>query len=174
MKFNVINVCKGEYSNSDAYESTIYYAYSKNYIGGYGFPLPATAEEIIKYFYYAQEASHIISDRSVWHFNVSIADLKNCKNHTAYLLLADTIAALFAKDYQVLYSLDLEPGHYHLHFVVNNYSYHPDTAVLTAERFYQYNLLIEKIIQKLYPCNRIINEGRKEFEKKCLKHTTIS
>lgn len=170
MKPNVINVCKGEYSNSDAYESTIYYACSKNYIGGYGFPLPAAPEEIIRYFYYAQEASNFIADRSVWHFNVSIADLKN---HTTYLLLADAIASLFAKNYQVLYSLDLEPGRYHLHFVVNNYSYHPDTAVLTPERFYQYNLLIEEIIQNLYPYNHIINEWKKEFEKTCLKHTTI-
>ena len=170
MIYNIINVCAGEYSNSDAYESTIHYVYSKNYYGGYGFPVFATAEEIIKYFYYAQETSKHIADRSVWHFNVSIAGLKN---HTTYLLLANAIASLFADNYQILYSLDLEPGRYHLHFVVNNYSYHPDTTLLTPERFYQYHLLIENIIRTLYPDNIIINEWKKEYIK-CLKHTMIS
>lgn len=123
MKINLIKIFPGDYSNLDAYNRITDYILQKPYVGGYGFTLPLTKSTVIKQLEASNLASTYNGDRFVWHFIISIPRIKK---HSTLLLLAEKIATLFTRDYQILYALDLDPGHYHLHFAINAYSYHPN------------------------------------------------
>lgn len=157
MNNTIIKICSGEYSNPDAYTNVIRYIYNKNFHGGYGFPVYASVDKIIEQFTLSQKYSISLSNRYIWHFVVSI---KGVHDYNVLLSLANTIATFFSSHYQVLYSLDLAPGHYHLHFCVNAYSYKPTYTPLTDKILQDYLDLTSIFLSNLYPEKsiQIINE----------------
>lgn len=152
MKKNLlIIVCAGDYSNSDVYERVLSYIIRKDYIGGYGFPLPPEKESILSEFYRCERISDYDSDRKLWHFTISLPGLK-----TATLLrLAETITQVFAGKYDLLYGVDLEPGHYHIHFAVNTYGCFPNAPLLTPPLFHSCLLEIKHLLSTQYPNRQV-------------------
>lgn len=147
MKKNLIIVCAGNYSNSDAYERVLSYIVQKRYIGGYGFPFPPNRESAVREFYRCEEISDYDSTRKLWHFTISLPSLKT----TTLLHWAEAITQVFSKEYDILYGIDLDPGHYHIHFAVNTYGYFPNIPPLTSSLFHSYLLTIKQLLSATYP-----------------------
>lgn len=147
MKKNLIIVCAGDYSNSDVYERVLSYIIRKDYIGGYGFPLPTDKESVLNEFYRCEETSDYDSNQKLWHFTISLPGMRA----TTLLHLAETITQTFAGKYDLLYGVDLEPGHYHIHFAVNVYGYFPKIPLLTPPIFHTYLLNIKQLLLTQYP-----------------------
>ncbi len=158
MKESLIIIQSGDYSNDDAYERVLTYVSKKNYVGGYGMQLPPNRENAIKAFYWAEQNSNYENSRYIWHFAISLP--KKTDNYE-FLQFGDKIAMLFAYNYQVLYSLDLEKTHPHIHFAVNAYSYHPDHPLLSEDIFDEYMAVCLNMLQHTYPDYKArITEGR--------------
>lgn len=146
MKKNLIIVCAGDYSNSDVYERVLSYIVQKCYIGGYGFPLPPNVDSVVCEFYRCEEISNYDNTRKLWHFTVSLPNLKI----TTLLHWAETITQVFSEEYDILYGIDLDPGHYHIHFAVNTYGYFPNTPPLTSSLFHSHLLTIKQLLSATY------------------------
>lgn len=122
MKSNLIIVFAGDYSSQDVYERFLDYIVRKSYIGGYGFPLPPDKANVLSEFHRCEGISNYDADQKLWHFTVSLPRLRT----TTLLSLAETVTRLFSGKYDLLYGIDLDPGHYHIHFAVNVYGCSPD------------------------------------------------
>lgn len=147
-KTSVIKIPSGTYTNSDVYERVLTYVVKKNYIGGYLLQFPFTRDSIINQFYSCEINSIHFVEPKIRHFVVSVS---NIRSHNTLLLLAEQIASVFCPHYQVLYSLDLKTGHYHLHFAVNNYHFHPSGEPLSDFLFQQYLTQISDILYRHFP-----------------------
>ena len=152
MKNSIIKLIAGPYENSDAYESVLTYVIKKEYIGGTSLAFPLDRDSVVTQFHYAEENSSHFSSRMIWHFTVSVGDIRN---HNKLLLLGAEIASIFAPNYQVLYALDLETGKYHLHFAVNTYSIIPTVEPLSDFHFMGYVSLISKILRTYFPTHPV-------------------
>ena len=148
MKNSIIKLIAGSYENTDAYEGVLTYVISKDYVGGYSLNFPLERDSVISQFHSAEEYSSHFNSRMIWHFTVSIGDIRS---HNKLLLLGAQIASLFADKYQVIYSLDLKPGKYHLHFAVNAYSYISCVEPLSDFYFMGYVSLISEILHTHFP-----------------------
>ncbi len=148
MKESLIIIQPGEYSNSDAYESVLTYISKKDYVGGYGIPLPPSRNALIKSFYRIEQNSNYQNSRYLWHFVISLPTKTDNKK---FLQMADNIAIQIAYHYQVVYALDLEKEHSHIHFTINAYSYQPDYPPLSEEIFENYMRTSLCILQNTYP-----------------------
>ncbi len=154
-KYNVFKIHGGleGHTNFDAYDNVLNYVFAKNYVNGYGYPCNSTAREIIACFKIARDTSPYIQDRLLWHFTVSI---KGLRRPTVYQELGRMISELFATQYQVVYALDQDPGKHHLHFVVNAFSYRPNVAPLTEDRFEMFVPYIQNIIKTAFPATKLL------------------
>ena len=148
MKNSLIIIQPGDYANSDAYESVLTYVTKKDYVGGYVIPIPPTRDSLIAAFRSAEENSDYQNSRYLWHFVISLPEKVNYK---LYLQMADEIAMRFAYMYQVVYALDLQTSHPHIHFAVNAYSYHPNQSPLSEDYFDQYMQMTLVILQNTFP-----------------------
>lgn len=138
---------KNCYTNDDAYERVITYC-QKDLIGGYLLELPLTRDSVINQFQACENNSIYYIDSKLWHFVISISDLNNSRILQS---LADQIAALFCPNYQVIYGIDLDPNHYHIHFVVNAYGYTSKVPPLDLEGFEHYTHLIAILLKEKFP-----------------------
>lgn len=148
MKNSIIKLMAGTYENTDAYERVLTYVMSKDYVGGYSLYLPLNRDSVITQFHYAEDSSLHHNSRMIWHFTVSVGEIRS---HRKLLLLGNHIASIFADKYQVVYSLDLETGKYHLHFAVNAYSHTPSVEPLSEFHFTGYVSLISEILHIHFP-----------------------
>ena len=148
MNTSIITKFAGSYSNPDVFEHVLTYVSKKNYIGGCALFYPLTRDSVIKQYYMAEENSLYNTEHRIWHFSVSVS---NVRSHRRLILLAEKIATLFASQYQVYYSLELKPGKYHLHFAVNAFSYHPEVQPLTEPIFDQYLEAIRVVLLQEFP-----------------------
>lgn len=119
---------------------------------GYLLPFPLTRDNVIAQFYACEENSCSFVEPKIRHFIISVS---NICNTTKWLLLAEQIASLFCPNYQIVYALDLETGHYHLHFAVNNYHYHPNGQPLSDELFQVYLKQICYILSATFPSHSV-------------------
>ena len=148
MKNSLIIIQPGDYANSDAYDAVLTYVTKKDYVGGYAIPLPPTKDSLISAFRSAEENSDYQNSRYLWHFVISVPEKVNYK---LYLQMADEIAMRFAYQYQVVYALDLQTSHPHIHFAVNAYSYDPNQSPLSEDYFNQYMQMALIILQNTFP-----------------------
>lgn len=148
MKTSIITKFAGTYDNPDVYDKVLTYVSQKDYIGGYALEYPLIRDSVIRQYYKAEANSLYEVDHKIWHFSVSVSDVRS---HRTLLLLADKIAALFALHYQVYYALELKPGLYHLHFAVNAFSYFPMTPPLTEPTFDYYLDTVKSILSEEFP-----------------------
>lgn len=148
MSNSLIIIYTGEYSNDDAYERVLSYVSNKNYVCGYAVPVPIERNSLIASYREANENSNYETSRYIWHFTISLPEISNLGR---FMSVANSIAKVFAYDYQVLYSLDLATGHPHIHFAINNYSYHPERCPLSEDLFDAYIKQSLSILQSFYP-----------------------
>lgn len=143
-----IAVMEGDYDNEDAYNRLLGYIGQKSYLGGYGFCF-APGFPIIEQFRLSEACSSQASPRKIWHF---IITFQKAWSHSCLLEIAVQAAVLFSQDYQVLFGLDTGGnGNPHLHFGVNAFSYHPDTAPLFEDRMAGYLACIQKMLSRQSP-----------------------
>ena len=151
MKESFIIIQPGDYANTDAYECVLTYVSKKDYVGGYAIPLPPTRDNLITAFYKAEKASNYQNSRYIWHFVISLPEKVDYKK---MLHMSDHIAMQMAYQYQVVYALDLQKSHPHIHFAVNAYSYHPDQPLLSEDLFEKYIAIARDILQNTFPAYR--------------------
>lgn len=152
-KTSIIKLPKGSYTNDDVYECVITYVMKKDFVGGYLLPVPLTRDAVLNQFYSCEIQSQYFIEPKIRHFIISVSKIKSIQK---LLLLGEQIAFLFCPNYQVVYSLDLETGKYHLHFAVNNYNYHPNKEPLTDLLFEQYLKQIKIILQTSFPSHMVM------------------
>lgn len=148
MKNSLITLYPGSYSNYDAYDNVLAYVLKKKYPCGYAIPIPIENNSIISAFRYIEENSNYQVERYIWHFTISLPETSDL---TKFMSVADNIAMLFGYNYQVIYSLDVEKRHPHIHFAVNNYSYHSEVPPLSDNQFESYINQGLDILKGYYP-----------------------
>ena len=135
----------GSYDNEDAYNRVIGYISNKTYFGGYGFYYSQNPDNsIIQQFKLSETYSNHKNSQKIWHFYITFSKRQSL---TDLLKLADQIALIVARQYQIVYGLDTDEGRPHLHFGVNAFSYHPDIPVLTPESMQDYLTNLQKELQ---------------------------
>lgn len=159
MKKSLIVIYSGDYSNGDAYERLLTYVSKKNYVCGYGIPIPIERNYAIQSFYQAQDLSTYTCTRQLWHFTISLPDKTDLVH---FMQLADHIAILFGYQYQVVYALDLEKPHAHIHFAINCYSHLPEQPPLSEELFQSYLAQSISLLQSYYPQYKASVEWKEE------------
>ena len=81
----------GNYDNCDAYEAVLTYVSNKQFISGYGIPLPVTRNSSIISFYKAEATSKHISSRYIWHFQITFKErIKGTSSLLLFHLLTNT------------------------------------------------------------------------------------
>lgn len=152
-----LKVCRGSYDNDDAYENVLNYLMAKQFWAGYGFPSyePCT---VIESFRKSKSYSNHTSDRNIWHFVITF---DRQWNPNVLYILANIITYHFSSQYQIVFAVDTESKtsshtkkkslNTHLHFAVNNYSYHPDTPTLTPEIMREYCISILAYLKQHIP-----------------------
>ena len=159
MSKSLIIIQPGDYANEDAYESVLTYLSKKAYVGGYAITIPPTRETLISDFRRVESASNYQTARYIWHFVISLPEKVNYKT---LLQMGDQIAMYMAYQYQVVYALDLETGHPHLHFAVNTYSYQPNCEPLSEDLFERYLQVALNILQHTFPSYKAEIKYREE------------
>lgn len=148
----------GSYNNENAYNRVIGYISNKTYFGGYGFYYsPNPDSSIIQQFKLCETCSNQKNNQKIWHFYITFFKRQNL---TDLLKLADQIALIFARQYQIVYGLDTDEGRPHLHFGVNAFSYHPDIPVLTPESMQDYLTNLQRELQHRYPSKNVTLQFR--------------
>lgn len=161
-----IEVTNGTYENEDAYSNLISYItnqeyiLSKHYFGGYGI-FPQLPDIAINQFYESKTNSNFKSERNIWHFFISYSTIQNANIIMQHAL---NISSLFAPNYQIFYALHEHQQRPHVHFAVNNFSYHPYMATLDVTTLKTYLNQVLHYLQENTSCNDISLQfqGKKE------------
>ncbi|WP_302955449.1 relaxase/mobilization nuclease domain-containing protein [[Clostridium] scindens] len=147
------------YQDPCSYRNTINYVAKNSFrYGGYGF-YPHTPDDAAKEFLNIYDTATYDSDRNLWHFFISFST----NTDKYYLLsLANQIAFCFAPLYQIFYGLHTKTGHYHIHFIVNAYSYRPNTPPLDMSTMQTYMNQVKSFLSSQLHINDITLQTRKK------------
>lgn len=140
-----INIFPGAYDNQNGFYNAINYVLSKNMHGAYG--CWGDSQSCTRQFQQNIPIPTPEVEKNLWHFCISIQPFVADK----YELfgLADHIASIFKNQYQIIFAFDNStPAHPHLHFLVNTFSFYPDTPILSLGHFLDYLEKMKTILKR--------------------------
>lgn len=145
-----LQIINGTYDNNSAYANVLTYISKKHLTGGYGY-YPLDINSVIFDFEQSKCCSQFESPRNLWHFILTFSPEYNHLPDYFFMGLANQIAFVFCRDYQVYYGLDKDTDNPHIHFAVNAYSYHPDTELLSDLKMEHISHYILSELQRIFP-----------------------